>query len=107
MRHSVFLASDPVSILEDLMAELKWKQRLLAIENVEEPVASINVPRNPNYLMAQTVEIRLRWFKVLDQGRMRCGANMPRFLDTEVHLLSRSALKERMESWFVQVLERI
>jgi hypothetical protein len=107
MRHSIFLASDPVTILQELMDELRWQQRMLAIENIEDVVASVGVPRNPNYLMAQTVEIRLRWWKVLDQGRMRCGANMPRFSDTEVHLLSRSALKERMENWFVQVLERV
>lgn len=106
MSRSIFLSSDPVSILEDLMCELRWKQRLLNV-GVEEPMALINIPKNPHYLMAQTIEIRLRWMRPVLGGVRREGANMPRFSDTEVHLLSRLAIRERMEAWFTEVLARI
>lgn len=104
---SIFLASDPVAILEDLMYELRWKQRLLAIDGIQEPIALCNIPRSPNYLLPETVEIRLRWFREVKGGRRREGANMERMSSMEVHLLSRSAIKERMENWFCQVVEKI
>lgn len=103
----IFMASDPLTILEDLMAELRWKKRLLACQGVIEPVAQLQVPKSPNLLMPYTVEVQLRWKKEVDGGAKRFGANMPRFTDVQVQLLSREALKQRMEAWFEQVLLRV
>ena len=98
---------NPVAVLEELMAELKWRQRMLEA-NAIEPKAYVRVPKNPHLILPETITIELRWHRSVGKGLSRlCGANSPIFWDMELQLLSRSALKERMENWFVRVLERI
>lgn len=97
----------PIRVLEELMAELKWKKRMQDAGAVE-PKAQIRVPRNPHLLVPETMEIQLRWNRKVQRGQLlRCGANMPPFMDSDVMILSRAALKERLEDWFVKVLERV
>jgi hypothetical protein len=98
---------EPVTVLENLMAELKWKRRMIDAGAIE-PKAMVRVPRNPHLLVPETMEVQLRWHRQVKPWQLlRCGANMPPFMDSDVMILSRSALKERLEDWFVKVLERI
>lgn len=98
---------DPVGVLEGLMVELRWRRRMIEA-NAIDPKAYVRVPKNPHLLVPETISIELRWHRRIKKGQsMFCGANMPPFWDSEIRLLSKAALKERMEDWFVKVLERI
>lgn len=96
-----------VAVLENIMAELKWKRRLLDA-GATEPKAQVRVPKNPKFLAPETVEVQLRWHRpIVDGNTQRCGANMPMLTDVEIQLLNREDLKAKMEDWFVEVLERV
>src|SRR5436190_2030442 len=101
------IKSDPVATLEAMMAELLWKGRLLTAGAVD-PKAFVRVPRNPHFLVPETIEIQLRWHRRVGRDKLLLyGANMPPFMDSEVMLLSRAALKERLEAWFCEVVRRV